>query len=163
MAQLAADVSGLGRIPVMTVTDGNCAFDTMLFCKGLPRHSAERKVLRMEVVESIRDSCGDERWQRAFRELGEGEPDAPQAKVVAKDSGKTLALAVPICRQDVSKDGSDSLALAAEEATLQPPLPPPVCPPTLDCDVNVVAVEGALGSELESALLHHASPNALPA
>jgi hypothetical protein len=114
LAQATADVAALGRIPLMTVTDGNCAFDTFLFFEGKPRGSANRRISRLEVVASIRDSCSDARWQSAFRQTAEGLPEPP--------SVESSALA------------ATPLATAASTApplpTLPPaPLPPPPAPP----------------------------------
>jgi hypothetical protein len=91
LAQAAADVAGLGRIPIM------------------PCGHADRRILRFEVVASIRDSCSDARWQSAFRETAQGLPEPP--------SVESSALA------------ATPLATAASTAPPLPTLPPPPLPP----------------------------------
>ena len=150
----------------MTVADGNCAFDTTRFWKGVHPNAVHRKVMRSDVVESMRDACRNKRWQQAFVDMGEGTPDEHEARVDGDERGASSERDVPTHKSfALAASEGQSLALAASNKTGDPPLPPPAEPPNAIDDFHVVgAACGSSGEErqvLVKALLHHANLKSL--
>ena len=77
MAQVRADVSTLGMFPVRSVTDGDCAFDTMLFLENAPRSTSARRAKRVLLSQYALDRKDDPNWRASWIACGESAPEAP--------------------------------------------------------------------------------------
>ena len=63
--------------PASCMSDGNCAFDVMLFHDGGSRTAADIKNLRHELANVVLEHSGEEAWQTAFQLSGEDSPEEP--------------------------------------------------------------------------------------
>ena len=79
MAQVTADVSTLGMFPVRSVTDGDCAFDTMLFLENAPRSTTARRAKRVLLSQYALDRKDDPNWRSSWIACGESAPELPES------------------------------------------------------------------------------------
>ena len=123
MAQVRADVSTLGMFPVRSITNGDCAFDTMLFLQNESRSNMMRRSKRTLLALFMLDRVDDANWRASWIACGESAPEPPPAA-----SSPTAAYPPP---SDTSASASDSLSGAVLElgsskiadAVVQPPAP----------------------------------------
>ena len=66
-ALLCSQCDPWAMAPAHCVSDGNCAFDTMLFWEGGSRTVADMKRLRHELANNILEHSGEGAWQVAFQ------------------------------------------------------------------------------------------------
>ena len=65
MAAIIPQTLRFGAIPFRSVSDGNCAFDTMLFHTGRQRTELARRSMRLDVTKAMRKVAGDCDWEEA--------------------------------------------------------------------------------------------------
>lgn len=76
-ALLCSQRAPWGMAPANCMSDGNCAFDAMLFWDGGSKTAADIKNLRHELANVVLEHSGEETWQTAFQLSGEGPPEEP--------------------------------------------------------------------------------------
>jgi hypothetical protein len=101
MVELRAYYRPLGLVPLVSLSDGRCAFDTMLAWDGRAKDALQLKLIRNEICCHIVNASRDKIWHSACVAFGEVDGPSP-----------TTSIAVPL----VGSSAVDSAANIASSA-----------------------------------------------
>ena len=96
VAPLRSTAAKASLTPIVTTSNGDCAFDTMVFWEGAPRTPASFKSLRIELSNYLVAHLHEATWQEAFVACGEYDPelsDEERPKSSMRRSATALAAA----------------------------------------------------------------------
>ena len=72
LSDLVRQTMRFGKIPINVVSNGDCAFDTLLYLRGQRRGTVQRRGMRLAICREMCSKASEPLWQNAFHRL-EGE------------------------------------------------------------------------------------------